>query len=70
MAVVEHTTDPAGRTRAYLCPLCQAAVAIESDTDLLVLLHGRGGEVDQVVTADDVESTAAPTSADPVERPQ
>ena len=58
MAVVEHATDPQGRTRADVCPLCKATVAIASntdDTDLLVLLQGRGGGVDQVVTADDVE---------------
>jgi hypothetical protein len=41
--------------RLYECPVCQARVPIDADADILVLLHGRGGHVEQVVTVDDLE---------------
>ena len=41
--------------RCYECPVCRARVPIDADADILVLLHGGGGHVDQVVTVDDLE---------------
>jgi hypothetical protein len=41
--------------RLYECPVCHARVPLAADDDILVLLHGRGGHVDQVVTVDDLE---------------
>jgi|tagenome__1003787_1003787.scaffolds.fasta_scaffold20843625_2 hypothetical protein len=41
--------------RLYECPECHTRVPIDADADILVLLHGRGGHVEQVVTVDDVE---------------
>jgi hypothetical protein len=39
----------------YACSECDAHVPVDAGADLMVLLHGRGGHVEQVVTADDLE---------------
>ena len=41
--------------RLYECPVCGDRIPIDADADLLVLLLGGGGHVDQVVSIDDVE---------------
>jgi hypothetical protein len=43
------------REQPYACPECEERVPVDADADLMVLLHGRGGHVEQVVTADDLE---------------
>jgi hypothetical protein len=39
----------------YDCPECATHVAVDAGADLMVLLQGRGGHVEHVVTADDLE---------------
>ena len=41
--------------RPYDCPVCDTHLSVDPEADLLVLLHGRGGHVEHVVTADDLE---------------
>jgi len=41
--------------RLYRCPVCGTRVPIDLTDDTLVLLQGRGGFVEHVVTVDDDE---------------
>ena len=41
--------------RLYRCPVCGTRVSIDLTDDTLVLLQGRGGFVEHVLTVDDDE---------------
>jgi hypothetical protein len=47
----------------YECSACSTRVTLHPDADVLVLVHGTGGRVEQVVTIDDLERHRYPFPA-------